>query len=77
MRRLIHFASNWIFLIVALVLLHIAFNDTEFTRPPTNGVPYYGYSISPYYGILSFAIQCIIWIVNPMRWTFLRRGKSA
>jgi len=77
MRRLIHCASNWILLIVALVLLHAAFNDREFTRPPINGVPYYGDEVSPFYGFLSFGIQCVIWIVNLVLWAFPRRGKSA
>ena len=69
MRRLMHFAANSVFLIVALVLLYIAGNDVEFTRPPINGVPYYGPDpkIFGVGGILSFGTQCIIWIVNIIR----------
>ena len=73
--------SNWLFLIIAAVLLGtfdrgLYLGFASFSLP----VPLLAFDnglIAFYGGVLSFAIQCIVWIANIVRWIDRRKFERA
>lgn len=73
--------SNWLFLIIAAVLLGTFDRGLllgfSFLSLPAPLLSFDIGLIAFYCGVLSFGIQCIVWIANIVRWVGRRKFKSA
>jgi hypothetical protein len=73
--------SNWLFLIIAAVLLGTfdrgLFLGFSFFSLPVPLLSFDIGLIASYCGVLSFGVQCTVWIANIVRWMGRRKFKSA